>query len=122
MTDDVKRLLAEATPLPWSYDREGFGYIHSLALGALDGDSGATVHWDYEGLGAIWNHDADPDLIVYAVNRLPDYETAIDVLERLVATWDAGAEDTIGENVLALAPLIREGGAILRRLREPVPA
>lgn len=49
--------------------------------------------------------DTRPESAPLASNPAP----AVDVLRRLVETWEAKAEDTIGENVLALGPLMVEG-------------
>ena len=69
---DVKRLLNEASPLPWSQDE------FDLYLTDAEGE---PVHWDHEGLGATWGKDANPQLILHAVNHLPEYEAAMDALE-----------------------------------------
>ena len=64
---DAKRLLDEATPLPWTGRRwmheYGYGYFHALPKG----QGGITT--------------PDLRLIDYAVNRLPDYEALIPLLE-----------------------------------------
>ena len=56
---EAKRLLEQATPLPW--DR-------------------MPVEQDYT--SCEWS-SADEALIVYAVNRLPDYEAAVEALEQI---------------------------------------
>lgn len=99
---DVKRLLDEATPLPWKATRKN----HWSWIGA---DDGVPAHQT-----AVCTDARKPDaaLIVYAVNRLPDYEAAVDALERLVAfDEDPGNLDALDE-----------ARAVLRRLRPEVPA
>jgi hypothetical protein len=103
---DVKRLLDEATPLPWEahspYEPDGdYCWISSRKGGHVTGADAS--------LRVI----ADHHLIVYAVNRLPDYEAAVDALDEFVRWWD-------GEDIdLKDAHEARE---VLARLREGVPA
>lgn len=61
---NVKRLLDEATPLPWDY--------RTAADAALYGEEDEF----------LWT-PANIDLAVNAVNRLPDYEAAVEALERV---------------------------------------
>lgn len=67
---DVKRLLDEATPLPWGdpfdihYGDYGW-YVPGSPLGETDDSERGR---------------ADATLAVYAVNRLPDYEAAVLIL------------------------------------------
>lgn len=68
----AKKLLEQATPLPWRLDRwlhdsKGYGAFHAK-------------HRPFDGHGM---RHADLDLAEYAVNRLPDYEAAVDALRRL---------------------------------------
>lgn len=86
---DVKRLLYEATPLPWPED---YG----------------------QAIGDDINDPADAALAVYAVNRLPDYEAAVDALERLINVGDALWED----HPPVWMSEADEARAALRRLRE----
>ncbi len=77
---DVKRLLDEATPLPW-----GVVMDHSLydgpMIGAV-GSLGPTSLYVAETANAEVG-ERDAALIVYAVNRLPDYEAAVEALHRI---------------------------------------
>ncbi len=109
---DVKQLLAEATPLPWRLsgrdvhwerdpsisERSGLGY-------EIDGPPEASLRGQFEKY-------ADAALIVAAVNRLPDYEAAVDALERVV---NAKYTDELSDAISGCH-------AALDRLRESVPA
>ena len=77
----ASELLEQATPLPWPNQRISGFFDHS-----------------------------DAALIVYAVNRLPDYEAAVEALERLVASVEPGT------------PHAGNARAALARLRDEVPA
>ncbi len=74
---DVKRLLAEATPLPWRH-----GYRQFDEWERIEGPDKRQVA-DY------LKNDGDAALLVYAVNRLPDYEAAVDAL----VEWDAAENE-----------------------------
>lgn len=80
---DVKKLLAEATPLPWrdaGYDnRHDDLYGCDLAAGS---NAWITMGGGREGGEGSMLH-ADAALIVHAVNSLPDYEAAVDALDKL---------------------------------------
>jgi hypothetical protein len=73
---NAKRLLEQATPLPWDL----YAYVNG----------GGRFHRDDRTLVADVYNEGDRDLIAYAVNRLPDYEAAVEALERLVAQGPAG--------------------------------
>ena len=108
---DVKRLLEAATPLPWSvWDAPRPG------IEGGDGPEAASVvvygeHEEMEGVSTLEN----AALIVYAVNRLPDYEAAVDALERMVASCEMGFFDGIErpDN----DPALVDARAALARLR-----
>jgi hypothetical protein len=85
----AKELLDAATPLPWS---RGMFTVPD---------------------GPGW--DSDAALIVYAVNHLPDYEAAVEALERMLAAADTGTR-------LWMQRILDEENADLRRLRDEVPA
>ena len=89
---DVKRLLDEATPLPWA--------VHDGAILTMRPDDSREIE-----------HDNDLALIVHAVNHLPAYEAAVDALEWFVQ-FHSG-------HVLPpeLTNAMRDAGAALRRLR-----
>jgi len=110
----VKELLDAATPLPWTvspHPNPGFGVNIESELPDVDGQL------------AMYVTPPDAALIVYAVNRLPDYEAAVEALGRLVATSERiGGGGTNGEWWLPFQRSIREGRAALARLREQVPA
>lgn len=102
---DVKRLLEAATPLPWHKDLDYF----------YDGNREQIGHTGE--CGAAWGHKpwgANARLILYAVNRLPDYEAAVDALERLVMVETEWPAEDYGERLDA----IQQGKAALARLRE----
>jgi hypothetical protein len=60
---------------------------------------------------------ADAALIVYAVNRLPDYEAAVEALEHVLET----VGQTGGYHLIVPKAIV-DARAILARLRESVPA
>lgn len=110
MSPDVKRLLDEATPLPWTIFEHPLGHIVASPP-KPNGKRDKVVLTP--GMTPEDVAKADTALIVHAVNRLPDYEAAVDALERLVTTVEmffAGAERD---------PAVIEARAVLRRLREP---
>lgn len=77
---DVKKLLAEATPLPWES-------VHPQEM-----------RWDAATIlpsGTPTNY-ADAALIVHAVNHLPDYEAAVDALEAISTLLDDDSPDACG--------------------------
>ncbi len=62
---DVRRLLGEATPLPWTWAQ-------------VNGHFARTPQ-----------QEADARYTLYAVNHLPDYEAAVDALEPLARIAEA---------------------------------
>lgn len=76
-------LLEQATPLPWTE---------------------IPVEADYT--ECSWK-DADETLIVYAVNRLPDYEAAVEALERCINVLVRGEAAVIQAVIQARAALVR---------------
>jgi hypothetical protein len=72
----AKELLEAATPLPWGCEDS------SLFSGTYVTDN------SWNAIGAM-DEAADADLVAYAVNRLPDYEAAVDALGRVVALADS---------------------------------
>jgi hypothetical protein len=117
---DVKRLLEQATPLPWRM-RE---YDHDIVAGP-DGEDEQYVAVDREGLVECVRHREDSELILYAVNHLPDYEAAVDALDRIVAKLDQWEVECRSHGVwresdpdARMANWVRdEARAALRRLR-----
>ena len=123
---DVKRLLEQATPLPWHYD----GDSHSDEFWNRTSEETSELSYhlaslDRLVLDAVWHNDstaglystpADMALIVYAVNHLPDYEAAVDALQRLTTTASAMYDDwpTIDMKIGAAIDAAR---AALHRLR-----
>lgn len=116
----AKELLEQTTPLPWragDFDKEedgtpvlGGGEAHSI-------DEGMVV-WVPR-----WDRENNAALIVYAVNRLPDYEAAVEALDRLVA---ALAYDAQNPPLMRSAPWmdtreVLDARAALARLRDEVP-
>ena len=108
---DVKRLLAEATPLPWGDPADihygDFGwYVPGCPLGETeDSEQGR----------------ADMTLAVHAVNSLPAYEEAVEALERLVGERIEERADDYGRYEESWEPMLsdaeREARAALARLR-----
>ena len=80
---DVKRLLAEATPLPWRRIERGGSGLADRIVGqdVLPGYPESVARADPENAA----------LIVYAVGRLPDYE---DLREMVEAMWDSVENST----------------------------
>lgn len=100
---DVKRLLAEATPLPW--DRLGQRIIRGLeGIARCESDGGNLADgWLTE--EQIEDEEiANAILIVHAVNTLPDYEAAVDALDDMIHRFNP-------QNV-------QNAIAVLRRLRK----
>lgn len=101
---DVKRLLNEATPLPWRvWDAPRPG-IESDGANGGRGES-VVVYGEQNDMEGVQTPE-DAALIVHAVNRLPDYEAVAVILERLL-------DDLEGTNSFA----DRGARAALRRLR-----
>jgi hypothetical protein len=90
---DAKRLLEEAPPLPWTVVR----YEHG----------GGRMHVDRRLLVDLYD-EPSRELVVYAVNRLPDYEAAVEALDDLIHHFRPEA--------------VENGLAALARVREQVPA
>lgn len=67
---EARKLLDAATPLPWQVD--GRAMVHRWFA---KNDDGQYVYTD---------EPQNAALIVHTVNRLPDYEAAVDALERLL--------------------------------------
>lgn len=72
---DARRLIDDASPLPWVW--EG-------SMGGVRTDQVAVVATG----GFNRTPPPDAELVLYAVNRLPDYEAAVDALAGLVAMFD----------------------------------
>lgn len=114
---DVKRPLEEATPLPW---------IGETVLAERGGTSSRIT--DEEGRIVALADEPDRALIVYAVNRLPDYEALVEAVVAYVAAEDeanrlADADDA--EWLAACQAEKRESDnlrAALRRLHDEEPA
>ena len=101
---DVQRLLDEASELPWGAEwpqkeRATLAYI------IRERETGPQV------ANVLLADDAN--LIVHAVNRLPDYEAAVDALERLINVGDALWED----HPPVWMSEADDARAVLRRLR-----
>lgn len=94
MSTQVKKLLAEATPLPW--DIAPGRYVGWIAESGDDGWVGFAYR------------KPDRDLVMHAVNRLPDYEAAVEALEGLldlIDSWEVDGERTDEQYVEAHAAL-----------------
>jgi hypothetical protein len=103
----AKELLAAATPLPWEAGKPSL-----LPAGR------ARLIWNGQELFATsWRakDTEDAALIVYAVNRLPDYEAAVDALGRVVALADSFL--AITEPSSEWATTMTSARAALARLR-----
>ena len=73
----VKELLAAATPLPWFAVPEGADVPGNFGI-YTDESGGNRVGFRFEMDRCFDYYDAH--LITHAVNHLPDYEAAVDVL------------------------------------------
>ena len=104
-------------------DEQGWtdhGVIQSRHLNQNDVPQGVVMA--HSGNGLIIGRE-DLALLLHAVNRLPDYEAAVEALERLVGAWDAHGCDTCGATGVAFDwPDAVDVRAALARLRESVPA
>lgn len=122
---NAKELLAAATPLPWRWVASDY----SVDLGTLEAGEYENV---LVGDETVWlqGEPADTSLIVYAVNRLPDYEAAVDALAQLVAEADVYREDETtpdchlssgpycgAHSFLEYSALVDEAREVLARLR-----
>lgn len=114
---DAKNLLAEATPLPWIRPW-GRLTVHAPGHDDLFG----------RGSGPIPTRPSDAitaqsnlDLAVHAVNRLPDYEAAVDALAGMVARWPDDPRQSDGcwphQCSCGHVASLTEAQAALRRLR-----
>ena len=104
MMTAAKELLDAATPLPWHQGTDDID----------DAD-------DFPIVSTTWATAEDAALIVYAVNRLPDYEAAVEALERAMSRMLRAADR---ETRFWLANILEEEGVdpALARLREQVTA
>ena len=122
---DVKKLLAEATPLPWK------------ECGAARGGCVCGFVWDSNGNFPLLTTDTDSEhegfrstgkrkvtdaaLIVHAVNSLPDYEAAVDAMLEYLAHDGSGIrrdDEWAGDyDALKLATARDRLRAALQRLR-----
>jgi len=93
-TDDLRALLAKATPGPWEWRREKLISV---------GDSTTVINYaDYEGM---WfasyegRDDANKEILAAAVNALPGLLDELDALRAIVMAADAMREwcDPISE-------------------------
>lgn len=108
----AKDLLGAASPLPWSWSEYKTTLLAGDSEHEWDTDR-AVIDIDGYEFEMNWrNEEADADLIVYAVNRLPDYEAAVDALESLL-DLNLGADNA--------STRVREARTTLRRLR-PLPS
>lgn len=99
---DAKRLLDEATPLPWMHVR---------------------IRDDHDELaGAVFADHPDGALLLHAVNRLPDYLAAVEALQRLMTAIDCEAISFEDDSMRQSLITIRDARAVLARLRDEVPA
>ena len=113
----AKELLDAATPLPWRQadtDDEGTGILAGPELSIDEGQ----VAWA-ESFGSVYPSAHNAALIVYAVNRLPDYEAAVEALFRL----EGAVQDYIDDpkTMTPLYPEVRNAREALARLRDEVP-
>lgn len=118
---DVKRLLDEASPLPWADG--GYQGVHDEIYGCdLSGAGGAciTLGGGREGGEGSMAH-GDAALIVHAVNHLPDYEAAADALEGLLTHAVPHLRGETSPAAMQSDPRlwssVQKGRAALRRLR-----
>jgi hypothetical protein len=105
---DVKQLLERATPLPWSVGKSVHHDGHNLWQTDTQGDiTSPNAHLSPE----------DAALIVYSVNRLPDYEVAVDALERLCDAAEGHEHQHLDGPDCVPAVAVADIRAALRRLR-----
>ena len=113
---DVKRLLALATSLPWQHSGPGWTANGDQMWLTGDGHRHQMIAWtDASGRAAV-----DLKLAALAVNRLPDYEAAVDALERLVDAASVEEEDWSLRSHGELMAALNQAGAALVRLQEKV--
>lgn len=98
---DLRRLAEQATPGPWAVGDDG--YIE----GPDDPTYGRKLHWDTEGLGAIWRNEADaayiaaanPQRILALLDELRDARVAVDEWADITAAAErkvAALEEFVG--------------------------
>jgi len=121
---EAKRLLEQATPLPWHVRDRGIGFevhVGDPAIGCENPNGSGWCTTINEGHRETMD-EGDAGLVVYAVNRLPDYEAAVDALDALtgaanfislVADEDVPSE----ESWRNLDTAVETARAALRRLR-----
>jgi hypothetical protein len=110
----AEELLKQATPLPW-------GQIGQTIARGLHSVARTDERMEDEEL-------ANAALIVYAVNRLSDYEAAVEALDRLTDYARDLCRHNERDHECTAGALTRAEGAVeharaaLRRLRDEVPA
>jgi len=128
---DVKRLLSEATPLPWSVgeirDESDSSGVGPDIGSAIVGPAGQAVVSAYNFHCCSFPIDvdvekADVDLLLHAVNSLPDYEAAVDALDAYLDHLDSEYHGCMGWHAGQRCQFLQDVRAALARLREPVPA
>lgn len=120
---DVKRLLDEATPLPWYWEPRS--EVLRCRIGAEGhrrgvGDYAFLSVEEWPDAPEPLDEQANAALIVYAVNHLPDYEAAVDALEtieRLLRPDPAGAPGYRGRYWALVDDAHDTARVALRRLR-----
>jgi len=122
----AKELLEQATPLPWVVQEPG---PNDPGAGTVFIDTHA-FEWGPEPVIAdsapLGREDAL--LIAYAVNRLPDYEAAVEILAALMVLPGYHAEDCYihAPDLTTCECGVQQGRiaakAALARLRDEVPA
>ena len=100
---DLKRLLDEATPLPWIRLWELLN-VHAPGHDDLFGQLVPSIHHP-----GSREAQANIDLAVAAVNALPDLLAAVEALERCIEGFQTVEQ-------------WQEARAVLRRFREAVPS
>ena len=81
---EAAELLAAATPLPWYQRTNKHPQLDGRPWGWIQNNTGISSYPGHTGI--TWSGDGEKNakLIVHAVNRLPDYEAAVDALENLI--------------------------------------
>ena len=127
---DAKRLLDEATPLPWSQRTNKHPQLDGRPWGWIQNNTGISSWPGHTGITWGGNGEKNAALIVYAVNRLPDYEALADAAERLSLARGRFNSASIGYQPEAQMAALRRDvdhaqsvlSAALRRVRQAVPA
>lgn len=89
---DLKKMLADATPGPWSYERsDPQPHTPFWEIGPIDGDGG--IDWSREVAATSGDNAADAALIVHLRNHAEDYEAAVDVVLGIAYLSDADVRD-----------------------------